>query len=276
MIPLVLSLMLSAQAVTQTPKPSLPPTTTPPVTTAPATTAAPPRRPAPSATGTATLNVRVTDRSGNPAHAAQVSAEGPSSRDGSTDITGVATLRTLPPGTYRVRAERIGFITLEKEVVVRTGSPLTVDFPLNAAPPVVEPPPPPPPPAPAPPPPPPPAAPVAKLTPGDPKVLSVVNLTEKSLSGRDPVKTVPIGCSGASKSLLLVVRESLQVNAHEDTDEMLYLVAGEAMLTLGDQREQTLSASWFGLVPRGTPYKIVQKGRNPAVFLTIVSGQPCE
>ena len=207
MLPLVLALLMAAQGQAPAPaaqKPAAPATPAPPAAPAtPAKPAAPTSRPA-TAAGTATLNVRVTDRSGNPALEAQVSAEGPSTRTGTTDASGVLTLRMLTPGTYRIRAERMGFITLEKEVAVRAGTPITTDLALSAAPPVVEPPPPPPP-APAPPPPPPPAPePVAKLTPGDPKVISVMDLAEKSLSGRDAVKTVPIGCSGASRAQLVV------------------------------------------------------------------------
>src|SRR6187401_1606016 len=89
--------------------------------------------PAPT-TGSATLNVRVTDRTGNPALEAQISAEGPSSRSGTTDVLGTLTLRTLQPGTYRIRAERMGFVALEKEVVVRAGAPMTTEFALTAAP----------------------------------------------------------------------------------------------------------------------------------------------
>jgi len=219
------------------------------------------------------MQVRVTDRSGNPTGDADVIAEGPTTRSGSTDATGMVTLRTLPPGTYRVRAERDGFITLEKEVIVRATAPITADFPLSNAP-VVEPPPPPPPPPPAPPPPPPPA-PTVNLTPGEPQMLSISTLAEKSLSGRDPVKTVPIGCSGASRAQLVVVRETMPTASHADTDEMLYLVAGEAMLAMGGGKEQPLTPSWFSLVPRGTPYTVTRKGRNPAILLSVVSGVPC-
>jgi hypothetical protein len=55
---------------------------------------------------------------------------------------------------------------------------------------------------------------------------------------------------------------------------MIYLVAGEANLTLGS-KEQAMTPSWFSLVPRGTPYTVTRKGRNPAILLTMISGQPC-
>ena len=34
------------------------------------------------------------------------------------------------------------------------------------------------------------------------------------------------------------------------------------------------ASSWFSLVPRGTPYTVTRKGRNPAVVLSMVSGEP--
>jgi mannose-6-phosphate isomerase-like protein (cupin superfamily) len=105
-------------------------------------------------------------------------------------------------------------------------------------------------------------------------VLSIPDLAEKSLSGREPLKTVPIGCSGASTAELIIVRENMPATSNNVVDQMMYLVAGEAALTLGG-KEQQLSPGWFGIVPHGTSYAFTKKGRNPAVFLSVVAGQPC-
>lgn len=228
-------------------------------------TAAPPRRAAPA---TVTMEVRVTNRSGSPAEGAHVTAVGPSLRDGTTDSSGLVTFRTVTPGTYRLRAEADGLITLEKELVVRVGPPTTAELALSAAPP---------PPAPplqpeAPPPPPPPPPPAG--TPGEPRTLSIPDLAENSLSGREPVKFVPIGCTGLSNARLVVLRESVPPTASDDTDETLYLVAGEASLSLGG-KEQALTPGWFSVAPRGTKVGVARKGRNPAIFLSIVFGRPC-
>jgi mannose-6-phosphate isomerase-like protein (cupin superfamily) len=115
---------------------------------------------------------------------------------------------------------------------------------------------------------------VPTAAPGEPRSLSIPDLAEQSLAGRDPVRTVPIGCSGVSRTQLLVVRETHTSGVRPDEDEMLYLVAGEATLKLGD-KEQPLTPGWFSIVPRGTPRSVTRKGRNPAIFLSIVSGQPC-
>src|SRR5687767_3550538 len=83
---------------------------------------APPRR-APAAPAPATLEVRVTDRSGTPVTGAHVVAEGPSRREGTTGPDGSVTFRTMSTGTYRLRAEAELFIPFEKEVGVKSGVP---------------------------------------------------------------------------------------------------------------------------------------------------------
>ncbi len=233
------------------------------------------QKPAPAASqrkpaAAATLQVTVLDRSGNPQEGAQVTAEGPSKRDGVTDEKGTVLFRTMSGGTYRVRATHDGFVTFEKEIAVRAGVAATVEFALAAAPRPAEAAPPPP--APAPEPAAPPPAPVVK--PGQPRVVDVPDLAERSLGGRDPLRNVPIGCSGLSAAELLVVRESRQSPARDNIDEMLYVVAGEATLTLAG-KEQQIASGWFSIVPRGMPHALTRRGRNPAILLSILGGEPC-
>jgi mannose-6-phosphate isomerase-like protein (cupin superfamily) len=242
-----------------------PPVATQPQPQPPATTQ--PRRPS---TTTVTMEVHVTDGSGMPASDVQVTAVGPSMRDGTTSASGNVTFRTVVPGTYRLRAEGTNFITLEKEVTVRAGASATAEMTLSAAPP--PPPPPPPPPAAAPPPPPPVSAPVGAI--GKPRLLSMTDLAEKSLGGRDPVKMVPVGCTGLTNARLIVLRDSMMPTTYEDADEHLYLLAGEATLTL-DDKQQTITAGWFTQVPRNTKFGVTRKGRNPVVLVSLLVGRPC-
>ena len=123
------------------------------------------------------------------------------SRDGVTDASGAVQLRTLGNGTYRLRASNDAFITLEKEVVIRPGvATAPVEFSLSAAPP-----PPPPPPAPEPVKPPDPTSQVPAAKAGESRVLSIADLAERSLSGRDPVKLVPVACSGLDTTQMMVL-----------------------------------------------------------------------
>ena len=109
---------------------------------------------------------------------------------------------------------------------------------------------------------------------GDPRMASLPDLAEKSLGGRDAVRTVPLGCSGVSHSDLLIVRESTGATSRAEVDQVFYLIAGEATLTLAG-KEQAMTAGWFGLVPRGSGYTLARRGRNPAVVLAVVTGVPC-
>jgi hypothetical protein len=213
----------------------------------------------------------VVDRSGRPISDAHVIAQGPTARDETADKSGTVTLKPMTPGTYRVRAEHDGFLALEKEVALRAAvAPTQAILSLSFAPPPPEPEP-----APAPPPPPPPPPAAAPLGPlGDPRTLSIPDLAEHSLSGKDPVRVFPIGCSGASMSRLIVLHDAIPSGANKDAEETLYLVAGEATLTLNG-KDQPISPGWFAIVPRGTNYALGKKGKNPAILLSTVNGRPC-
>jgi len=126
-------LLLLALQQPATQPPARPPTATTQAPAQPgATTPAPPRRVAPT---TATLEVKVVDRSGRPIDDAHVSVQGPTTREDKSDGSGTATLKTLPAGNYRVRAEGVGFIALEKEVTLKGAvAPTQVLLSLSAAP----------------------------------------------------------------------------------------------------------------------------------------------
>lgn len=238
----------------------------------PAAPAAPaqPRRQAAAPQARVTLEIQVATEDGKALSGILVTAQGALYRSGRSDDAGRVTLSGLPVGTYRLRAEGEGVITLDKEVTVKPGAPTTIDFALAAAPPPPEPPPPPPPPA-----PPPPTLSLADLPPGDPRTVFLPELAEKSLGGRDRVRTVPLGCSGVNRSELLIVRETTGPSSRPDVDVTFYLIAGEGTLTLAG-KDQPLTPGWFGLVPRGSSYTLARKGRNPAVLLAVTAGVPCD
>ena len=145
----VLALVLAINASAQTPAPpAQPPAQTP--AQPPATTPAPAKKPAqrrqpPAQTTTPTsVTITITDASGAPLDNVHVTATGPVTRQTLSIDTGIARLNSVKPGDYRLRFEREGFMTLERDLTVKGGSPATIDVSLSPAPA------PPPPPAPAP------------------------------------------------------------------------------------------------------------------------------
>jgi mannose-6-phosphate isomerase-like protein (cupin superfamily) len=212
----------------------------------------------------ATVNVNVTDPAGLPLSEAKVSGTGPVMRESQTTAGGITRFLNVKPGTYRLRFERDGFITLERDITVKGGAPLDVDVTLTPAP------------APAAPPP---AAVPAKpagpsAPPGDPRTLDLVGFLERNGLGRDPIKTDQLGCTASARTTLIQIRDETKEDARPDADEVIYVVAGDGTLRLGNT-DVSLSAAALAIVPRGTVRGLTRKGRNPLIVLSIVSGEAC-
>ncbi len=85
---------------------------------APAQAPARPRpRPRVTATSVVVRDIKAARRS--PTRVATVT--GGVSKDATTDASGSTSLGTLPSGAYRLRLEREGFVTLERDVTIKAG-----------------------------------------------------------------------------------------------------------------------------------------------------------
>jgi mannose-6-phosphate isomerase-like protein (cupin superfamily) len=211
----------------------------------------------------------ITDPGGTSIEGVKVAITGPVEREATSPAGGYTRVQGLRAGTYRVRFSHERFITFEKEFSWRAGTATPeLSVTLNPAPP-----PPPPPPAPAPVV----AAPAApKLPPpGTPKTVGLPEFIEKNfIGGREPQKEDLVGCSGVGQALLWQVRDPWNSRQHESADGMFYVIGGEGRLKLGD-REFTIAAGAFAVVPRGTSYSLSRSGRNPLIVLAVLAGAPC-
>src|SRR5882724_1283325 len=126
-----------------------------------------------------------------------------------TGAAGTAIVPIPKAGLFRVRCERDGFVTLEREFTVGTGTWNPVDVVLNAAPPA---PAPPPPAAPAPEP----AASGAMPSSGPPLTMSIPDFIEKNFIGRDPMKESILAC----KPLETVRQARIDSRSEEHTSEL--------------------------------------------------------
>ena len=216
--------------------------------------------------GTATLTVTVTDGAGLPVQGAAVTVTGPLDRNGTTVANGSVRLLGLRAGTYRIRVEHEGFITLEREIVVRT-APVSVDLTLSPAAEPAE--------APEPEPAAPPPAAAPDVPPGEPRSVMLADFIEKNfISSREPKREDEIGCTASARTTLLQVRDDTPEQASDDSDEVIYVVAGEGTLRLGN-KDVSLRSSSTAIVPRGTARALKRRGRNPLIVLSVVSGKPC-
>ena len=265
MVALLLLTLLQA-----TPPATKPPTTPAQPPTAPAAPATQAPRPRPAGASTTTALLFVTDGSGRQIEDVTVTVMGPIDRQVKSPSSGPTRIEGLRAGTYRVRFAHEKFITFEKELVWRAGTAQPeLSVTLNAAPVVAAPPTPP--------------APVAAPTPATPKLpppgaaktVSLPDYIEKNfITNREPQKENLIGCSGVGQALLWQVRDPWNGRQHESADGMLYVVGGDGRLKLGE-REFTVAAGAFAVVPRGTTYSLSRSGRNPVIVLAVLSGAPC-
>src|SRR6185436_4843044 len=117
------------------------------------------------------------------------------------------------------------------------------------------PPPPPPAPPPAPTPPPEPPKPAASEPPGPPVYLSIPTFIDRNFIGREPLKESVFSCTAGAMTRLLQIRDPVTEHAHADSDEILYVVAGEG--TVRAKGVSTpMAAGALTVLPRGTAHAL--------------------
>jgi mannose-6-phosphate isomerase-like protein (cupin superfamily) len=232
-----------------------------------AQTAAPKAAPR-SAPRPVTLTIQVTDAVGAPLADAQATVTGPVAREGVTTTDGSLRFTNMRPGAYRLRFEREGSVTLEREITIRAGESPTVDVSLTAAPPPLK--------APEPVKPAPEPTTTTLPPPGDPKVTPVPLFLEKNfIGGREGRKDSSLGCAATAAATLHQLRDTWSSHMHDDADEWIYVVAGEGTLRIGTA-DQRLQAGTFSLVPHSISHAVVPQGRNPLIVISVLSGPRCQ
>jgi mannose-6-phosphate isomerase-like protein (cupin superfamily) len=252
-------LALALQTPTPTPAVSPKPAAPPPVSA--------PQGAASAAAKPGAIVLTISNEKGEPLSGASVSVRGAVDRAGTSGSDGTVTLQNIPVGTVRCRITRDGYITLEKEIAVKAAARSTAEAVLSAAPP-----PPPPPPAPTPTPEVRPAPPMGE--PGVPATANIATLADQMLNESQPSGQRILGCSGVMKSTLLVAKDNTVFRGSGDVDEIVYVLGGDATLTIGD-KDQNIGSGWFGLVPRGTTHSVTRRGRSPIALFIVQSGKPC-
>lgn len=211
--------------------------------------------------GGATLVIQVSDPSGAAIGAVRVTVRGAAAREARTE-RGRIVFEGLPAGNYRLRFERDGFVTLERELVARPGPPIDVKVTLTPAP------------ASASRQPSPPIQPVALPVDALPIAIDMPSFIEKNFVGRAAGKTSPLACGAGGPATLLQLHEPIAEHTHPGADEFLYVIAGEGSVR-APKGQQPLRAGVFVMVPRGVPHALTVSGRSPLVVLSIKAGERC-
>jgi hypothetical protein len=241
-----------------------PPAAAPPAGQTPPAARRPAQKP-PAKAASARISVRSHD--GASLSDVRIALTGDSTGEYTTGAAGTAVLPNLKPGTYRVRCELEGYVTLEREFTLRSGTGTwnPVDIVLNEAPKPPEPVKPEP------------EEPAAVAAPGGPPLtMSIPDYLDKNLiGGREPIKESILACSPMETVRLLQLRENVAAHVHERVDEVLYVVAGEGAVRIGDQ-PTVIRAGSLVVVPNGNSHALERRGKTPLILVSTLSGSPCE
>jgi cupin domain len=212
---------------------------------------------------TTSVRVSVRNPEGESLDGVRLVLSGGAEGEYSTAGAGTAVLTNVKDGLYRLRLEHEGFITLEREFSVKaTGALTPLDIVMTPAPP----PPPPPPPA---------KAPTPAVAPSGPPVsVNIPDYLDHNFIGRDPIKESILACKPAEIVRLLQLRDNMAEHVHDKVDEVLYVVAGEGSVRIGDQ-VMSMKPGSLAVVPLGTAHAVERKGKNPLILLSTLSGAPC-
>jgi hypothetical protein len=213
---------------------------------------------------TTSARVSVKDPQGESVSGVRLLLSGAGTGEFTTGAAGTAIIPNLADGLYRVRCERDGFITLEREFIVHAATYSPIDIVLNAAPP-----PPPPPPKPEPPPP-------AAIAPGGPSItVSIPDFVDKNFIGREPFKESILACKPLETVRLLQMREAVARHVHDRLDEVVYVVAGEGAVRIGEETVPVRAGSLV-VVPHGSAHGFERRGKNPLIVVSTLVGSACE
>jgi mannose-6-phosphate isomerase-like protein (cupin superfamily) len=188
-------------------------------------------------------------------------------RMGDTNDGGQVNFPGLQAGTYRLRFSADAVTPFEREVTLTRGQVANLDITLTPAPPPKEVRVPAPASAPA-------KAPVGPA--GQPQALSLYDMAEKELAGKQPRREILVSCSGNTRStMVLLVSQDQPQRIYETAEVTYYVLGGQATIRIGGA-DHMLAAGGYASVPRGVPFAITRRGRTPLSLLSVLSGEPCE
>jgi mannose-6-phosphate isomerase-like protein (cupin superfamily) len=71
------------------------------------------------------------------------------------------------------------------------------------------------------------------------------------------------------------MRDSLATHVHDGVDEIIYVVAGDGSMKIGND-ESPIHAGSLVFVPNGDNHSIGRKGKNPLIVISTLVGTSCD
>ena len=222
------------------------------------------KKPAAAPARTSSVQISVRDQNRAPLSGVHLILSGTAAGAYTTGAAGTTVIPKLRDGLYRVRCERAGFVTLEREFSVRSGAKNAIDVVLNPAQPSAGS-------APSGPD----AAPAPTAGPSGPPVsVSITDFLDKNFIGREPLRESVLACRPLEAVRLLQMREPVAQHVHDRVDEIIYVVAGDGVLRLGESNV-ALRPATLVVVPHGSNHSFEIRGKKPLIAVSTLAGAAC-
>jgi len=212
---------------------------------------------------TSSVQISVRDQNRAPLSGVHLILSGAAAGAYTTGAAGTTVIPKLKDGLYRVRCEHAGFITLEREFTVRGGvMKNAIDVVLN------------------------PAQPSAGSAPSDaasastagpsgpPVTVSITDFLDRNFIGREPMRESVLACRPLEAVRLLQMREPVARHVHDRVDEIIYVVAGDGVLRLGENAI-ALRPATLVVVPHGSNHAFEIRGKKPLIAVSTLAGAAC-
>src|SRR2546425_1106326 len=105
--------------------------------------------------------------------------------------------------------------------------------------------------------------------------MSIPDFLDRNFIGREPVRESTLACTPQETVRLLQMREGMATHVHDRVDEIIYVVAGEGTLRLGNDTVSLRAASLV-VVPHGRGHAFERRGRKPLIVVSTLAGAACE
>jgi mannose-6-phosphate isomerase-like protein (cupin superfamily) len=114
------------------------------------------------------------------------------------------------------------------------------------------------------------------MAPGGPAItVSIPDFVDRNYIGREPMKESIIACKPLETVRLLQMREPVAMHVHDRLDEVVYVVAGEGAVKIGDESVALRPGSLI-VLPHASGHAFERRGKNPLVVLSTLVGSACE
>jgi mannose-6-phosphate isomerase-like protein (cupin superfamily) len=93
---------------------------------------------------------------------------------------------------------------------------------------------------------------------------------QQPLAYDENISSIPLSKNATTSTSLIQVREGVKTHYHAQHDEVVYILSGKGVMTVGSERK-VIQAGDLIVIKRGTTHSVVNKSPQPLTALSVMS-----